>query len=129
MCFYRISEHKCSNAPITAYKVMRKVSPNRVNSVYYPSMPYLAGETIKACYSADTALMDIAFCLDKEIVHAYQTLKRAEDQISRICHFSDTLCHYMLTIVQCEIPPGVEYWLGSDGEVGARELRIVYFNN
>jgi hypothetical protein len=130
MCFFRISEHKRSNAQITVYKVMRKIGPDCVNSVYYPSIqPYSVGETIKAWRPADTELMDIAFALDGEIVHAYQTLDRAEDGIRRICHFSDTWCHYMLTIVQCEIPPGVEYWLGSDGEIGARELRIVYINN
>jgi hypothetical protein len=129
MCFYRISKHKRSDSPIptTVYKVMRKIGHDCVNSVYYPSIqPYSVGETIKAWRPADTELMDIAFTLDGEIVHAYQTLEGAEDGIRAICHFHDNWCHYMLTIVQCEIPPGVEYWLGSDGEIGARELRIVY---
>jgi hypothetical protein len=130
MCFYRISKHQCSDTPITVYKVMHKIGPNCINSVYYPVLkPYLVGEKIIAWRPADTELMDIAFALDGEIVHAYQTLDRAEDGIRRICHFSDSWCHYMLTIVQCEIPPGVEYWLGSDGEIGARELRIVSINN
>lgn len=109
---------------------MRKIGPNCVNSVYYPSIqPYSVGETIKVWRPTDTELMDIAVALDGEIVHSYQTLEGAEDGIRRICHFHDFWYHYTLTIVQCEIPPGVEYWLGSDGEIGARELRIVAINN
>ena len=130
MCFYRMSKHKCSDTPITVYKVMSKIDPNCVNSFYYPSIqPYSIGETIKAWRPADTELMDIAVTLDGEIVHAYQTLEGAEDGIKRICYFHDIWYHYTLTIVQCEIPPGVEYWLGSCGEIGARELRIVSINN
>jgi hypothetical protein len=91
--------------------------------------PYLVGQKIVAAHSADTELMDIAFTLDREIVHAYQTLARAKYQINPIWMFSDYLDINVLTIVKCEIPPGVEYWLGYDGEIGARELRIVSINN
>lgn len=130
MCFYRISKHKRSNTPITVYKVMRKIDPGCVNSIYYSALtPYLVGQKIVAARSADTKLMDMAFAFDREIVHAYQTLNRARLQINPICMFSDYLDINMLAIVECEIPPGVEYWLGYDGEIGAREMKIVAINN
>lgn len=130
MCFYRISKHKCSDTPITVYKVMKKPGPNCVNSIYCSALkPYLVGENIVAAKRADTELMDIAVALDGEIVHAYRTLDRARGEINWMCGFGDCLFPAILTIVQCEIPPGVEYWLGSDGEIGARELRIVSINN
>ena len=130
MCFYRISKHKCSDTPITVYKVMRKVSPDCVNSVYYPALkPYLVGEKIVASHSqASTKLMDMAFALDKEIVHAYQTLDRAEESMLRMGYFISQLIGN-LVIVKCEIPSGAEYWLGSGEEIGARELKIVSINN
>ena len=130
MCFYRISKHKRSDTPITVYKVMRKISSGCINSIYYSALtPYLVGQKIVAAHSADTELMDMAFALDREIVHAYHTLNRARLQIKPICIFSDTLYPDMLAIVECEIPPGVEYWLGYNGEIGAREMKIVSINN
>lgn len=130
MCFYRISKHKCSDTPITVYKVMKKLGPNCVNSIYYSALkPYLVGENIVAAKRANTELMNIAVALDGEIVHAYRTLDRARGEINLIWAFGDCLYPTILTIVQCEIPPGAEYWLGADGEIGAREMKIIAINN
>lgn len=105
---------------------MFKAGPNCINSIYYPALkPYLVGEKIVASNShASTKLMDMAFALDKEIVHAYQTLDRAEESILRIGYLISQFIG-SLVIVKCEIPSGAEYWLGSDREIGARELKIV----
>lgn len=109
---------------------MRKIGPGCINSIYYSALtPYLVGQKIVAAYSADTELMDIASTLDKEIVHAYRRLDRAILKIRELCVFHSTFNPIALTVVQCEIPPEVEYWYGSDGEIGARELRIVSINN
>lgn len=125
MCFYRTSKHKCSDTPITVYKVMLKVGPDCVNSIFYPALkPYLVGQNIEAWRSVSTETLDIRFAFGGEIVHAYRRLDRAILKIRELCVFHSTFNPIALVVVECEIPPGVEYWLGSDGEIGARELII-----
>lgn len=130
MCFYRMSTCQCSNIPITVYKVMVKARSNMVNSVYFPRrFPYCEKDTITAAFpSVSKEVIDDTYSLYGTIVHAYKSLSRAQDAMWRIPRFTDWT-YECLVIVKCKIPPGVEYWLGSDGEIGARELRIVSINN
>ena len=125
MCFYRMSTHRCSDVPITVYKVMVKVRPGQVNSVYYPrKLPYCEKCTISAAFPlVSNETIDDIYSLYGSIVHAYTSLSRAREAKPRICRYTDWRSD-CLVIVKCEIPPGVEYWLGYDGEIAAKEMKI-----
>lgn len=101
-----------------------------VNSVYFPRrFPYCEKDTITAAFpSVSKEMIDDTYSLYGTIVHAYKSLGRAQDAMWRIPRYTDWT-REGLVIVKCEIPPEVEYWYGSDGEIGARELRIVAINN
>ena len=134
MCFYRTSKHKCSNNPITVYKVMRLVCPGTVNSIFHPAAHdgYWEKDVIEAKVFKSVEQMDALWSIGEEVVHAYQTLEYAIDAKNRYLFSMPTARSYMshiLRIVKCEIPPGIEYWLGSYGEIGARKLKIVSINN
>ena len=100
-----------------------------VNSVYFPRrFPYCEKDTITAAFPlVSKETIDDTYSLYGTIVHAYKSLSRAQNAMYRISQFTDWK-RDCLVIVKCEIPPGVEYWYGSDGEIGARELKIVSIN-
>lgn len=134
MCLRPTSKHKCSDIPITVYKVMKLVYPGSVNSIFHPATHdgYWEKDVIKAKVFKPVEQMDTLWSIGEEVVHAYQTLEYAIDAKNRyLFSISPTRFYisYILRIVKCEIPPGVEYWLGSRGEIGARELRIVSIKN
>lgn len=109
---------------------MVEVHPGLVNSVFYPrKLPYCEKCTISAAFPLlSNETIDNTYALYGSIVHAYKSLSRAKDAMRRIPQSTDWTQN-LLVIVQCEIPPGVEYWLGSDGEIGARKMKIVAINN
>lgn len=123
MCFCRISTHKCSDTPITVYKVMRFLSTDAVMPLYYYTNRYYSiGSTIKASKDVSTTVMDKLNIFEGEVVHAYTDISRAI-----ACAMSTQLfVGHPLVVVECKIPLGVPYWVNEDKmEIAAKEMKII----
>ena len=130
MCLRRITKHKKAKEPIPCYKIMELIIDSglmKVNSVAYPdSKGYIVGDTITSrfklsrCNLIDNWKTDRLKNLTGEVVHSYPYYD-VNTPINRRYARMDAR---KLVFVECEIPNGVSYWVGADGEYGSKSLVI-----
>lgn len=117
MCLYKFdSSYKISEKPITCYKLMRISAINGavyVNSMFYPCIGkgYKVGDTIKSALD-DKACAMSRNKLGAEVVHSY--VDTSSFTMSFFDNFSISISRRDV-VVKCEIPEGVPYWEGMDG--------------
>ena len=115
MCLYKFdSSYKIAEKPITCYKVMRISAINGtvyVNSMFYPCIGkgYKVGDTIKSALDDKVCAMS-RDKLGAEVVHSY-----VDTQSFTMSFFNDFSISTRDVVVKCEIPEGVPYWKGMDG--------------
>lgn len=130
MCLTRITKHKKAKEPIPCYKIMKLIIDNdiiKVNSVAYPnSKGYIVGDTITSRFNLsrfnliDSWRIDRLRNLNGEVVHSYPYYS-VNMPINRRYARMDAR---KLIFVECEIPKGVSYWIGADGEYGSKSIVI-----
>ena len=130
MCLRRITKHKKAKEPIPCYKIMLLIIDSglmKVNSVAYPdSKGYIVGDTITSRFNLsrynliDNWRIDRLKNLNGEVVHSYHYYDVNMPTHRRYARIDAR----KLVFVECEIPKGVSYWVGADGEYGSKSLVI-----
>lgn len=116
MCLYKSNKnlYKIAEKPITCYKLMQISAINGavyVNSMFYPCIGkgYTVGDKIKSALDDKVRAM-YRDKLGAEVVHSY-----VDASSFTMTFFDDFSIGPKDVVVKCEIPEGVPYWEGVDG--------------